>query len=423
MRKNLTFIFILTFSLLLFSVIVMAGEVTIRFMGWEASHLETQSVLNGIKVFEERNPGVKVEYTPVAQEQYISKLLTMMAGGTAPDVFFLESNTYRDVAARGELLDLTDLVEEEIGIDSFIPLAQDKMLIDGHIYGVSSCTVSPVLYYNKDLFDKAGVPYPPADPEEAWTWDEFVDVAKKLTIKEGGRTQQYGVFGFQKFWYTVVFSNGGEVFNEDYTEVLVNQPKAQEAIQKIVDLRKIHGVVPEGNFLEQSGMNTAQMLQTGRVAMVVDGTWALQELATMDFPVGMAVLPKLETTITCGQAHLHCVWTGSKHKDIAWKFTEFLSSTEYQLGLVKSGLWMPNRKDMYTTEGIEEWFTPGVHPENFRDLVPYILNARLEPEVKVPRKVWDILTKEELEKIWFADQPVEEVTEIMVDRVNPLLKN
>ena len=83
---------------------------------------------------------------------------------------------------------MDDYFYQALKLEDFIPMDQDKMLVDGKIYGTSSCVVAPVLYYNKDLFDKAGPPYPPSNPEEAWTWDEFLEIAKQLTIEENGRS-------------------------------------------------------------------------------------------------------------------------------------------------------------------------------------------------------------------------------------------
>jgi multiple sugar transport system substrate-binding protein len=421
MHKKVLMLIFLILLIFLSTSSTMAEQITLKFMGWEASPLETNSIKTGLNEFMTANPDIKVEYTPVPFDEFHSKLLTMMAGNSAPDVFFLASAFYRDFAARNVLVDLTDKVDSQIGIDNFIPSSQTKMLVNNKIYGVSSCTVSPVLFYNKNLFDKANLSYPPADPAKMWNWDKFVDVAKKLTIKSGKRTQQFGVFGFQNFWWTTVLSNGASVFTDDYSKITLQEPAAQEALQKIVDLRKKDGVAPAGNFLENSGMNTAQMLQTGKVAMVVDGSWALQELAKMDFPIGVAPLPKLKDTITTGQAHLHAIWKGSKHKEAAWKLVKFLSSSKYQTNLVKVGLWMPNRKAMYTPEGIKKWYNPKVHPANFKALTDYFLNAKLEPSVIAPQEAWDVLTTEELEKIWYANQPVKEVTESMQDRINNLL--
>ena len=137
-----------------------------------------------------------------------------------------------------------------------------------------------------------------------------------------------------------IYSNNGLIFSEDYSKLDMG-PKAQEALTKILELRTVHKVSPPAAFLEQSGMNAAQMLQTGRVAMVADGSWALQELAKMNFSVGVGVLPIMERPITAGTAHLHSIWSGTKHPEEAWKLVEFLSSEEYQIGLVEKASGCP----------------------------------------------------------------------------------
>lgn len=406
---------------------VAAGDVaTIQFMGWEASPLETASVESGLSTFMARNPEIRVEYTPVAGD-YSARLLTLMAGDAAPDVFFLGSGDYRRFASRGVLLNLTQQFEQSFDIRDFIPLAQQKMVIDGEIYGLSSTNVSPVLYYNMDIFDRAGLPYPPSNPNEAWTWDEFVQIAQELTLRSGNRVTQFGTFGFDAFswgWVfpAVVSSAGGRVFNDDYTELLLNSPEGRDALRKMLELRTVYGVSPEGAFAEDVGMNASQMLQTGMVATMVNGSWALQELAQMGFRVGVGVLPIIRRPATVGQAHLHSAYANTAHPEEAWKLIEFLSSIEYQTDLVRAGLWIPNREDMYLPTEVGNWLNPDVHPAGFEELIPYFTNyGEAWPGMMVPADAWDIIN-EELDNFFFAGQPLDVVLPRMERRVNPILR-
>ncbi|MDP4097271.1 sugar ABC transporter substrate-binding protein [Paenibacillus sp. P96] len=396
------------------------GIVTLKFMGWEASPLETQSVQQGLDAFMKAHPNIKVEYQPVPQAQYVQKLLTMLAGNSAPDVFFLGSTEYRAFQKRGVLLDLTDRFQADLSVDEFIPSAANIMQIDGNIYGVSSCTVSPVLYYNKDIFDKAGIAYPPGDPAKAWTWEQFRDTAKQLTIKNGDKVTQYGAFGLEAFANTTaeILSNNGTLFNEDGTKMTINTPQTKQVLQSVLDLRLVDGASPTAKTLESIGMKPAQMLQTGKVAMMIDGSWALQELATMGFPVGVAALPKFERAVTQGQAHLHSVAANTKHPEEAWELVKFLSSEEYQIGLVKEGLWMPNRTALYTEEGIAKWYNDKVHPEGFKELVPFFKDAEAHPFSLIRQnKVNDIIT-EETDKLWYSGQSVDATLANIEKRAN-----
>jgi multiple sugar transport system substrate-binding protein len=394
--------------------------VTLQFMGWEASPLETESVKKGLEKFMQLHPNIKVDYQPVPGAQYAQKLLTMLAGNAAPDVFFLGATDYRSFQQRNVLLDLTPMFETEMTINDFIPSSAAIMSIEGKIYGVSSCTVSPVLYYNKDLFDKANLPYPPSDPAKAWTWQQFRDAAKQLTVTKGDKVEQYGAFGFENFYMTTsqIFSNGGKLFSDDAKSMLINSPETNEVLQAIHDLRVVDGVAPTAKTLESIGMSPTQMLQTGKVAMMVNGSWALQELASMNFPVGVAALPKFKDAVTHGQAHVHSAWANTKHPREAWELVKFLSSEEYQIDLISEGLWMPNRTSLYTEEGIAKWYNESVHPEGFRDLVPYFLDAQPYPFTLIRHNKVNDIIGEETDKLWYAGQSVADTTKNIETRAN-----
>ena len=110
----------------LLAVTPLAGaKIKLQFMGWEASPFETQSVMKGLKLFMEQNPDIEVEYIAGRFEEHHTKLLTMMAVGAAPDVFFLAAEPfYRDFQKRNDLYDITSFFDSEFDLDDFIPLDQ-----------------------------------------------------------------------------------------------------------------------------------------------------------------------------------------------------------------------------------------------------------------------------------------------------------
>jgi multiple sugar transport system substrate-binding protein len=422
MKKSLLWVVVLVLSILVVTAAAAKEHVTLQFVGWEASPLETESVRKGLDIFMSRNPNITVEYNPIPGVGYGSKILTMMAGGTCPDVFFNEAYDYRGFAKVGAMLDVTDRFNKEYNIDEFIPTSAAIMQIDGRIYGISSCTVSPVLYYNKEIFDKAGLAYPPSDPAKAWTWAEFRDVAKKLTIVEGGKTKQYGVYGLESLFMTeaLIMSNGGSYFNADVSKCTINSPETAEVMQAILDLRKLDGASPEAITLLTAGVtpSSANMLQTGNIAMLVHGSWALQELSQLDFKVGVGVLPKFKDAVTHGQAHVHAAWAKTPHPDEAWALLSFLASEEYQISNIKAGLWMPNRKSLYTEEGIAKWYNPAVHPEGFKEMVPYFENALVEPMSMNPKRIVNDIVVEEMDKFLHGNQPIGAVLANIEQRAN-----
>ena len=398
------------------------GVVQLTFMGWEASPLETQAVKDGIAAFEKENPNIKVNYTPgLAGSEYNAKLLSSAAAGSLPDVMFVSAESYRAIVSKGALWDITDQFDENYPLDDFIDSSRQIMEVDGHVYGISSCTVSPIVYYNKAVFDQKGIDYPSADPENCWTIDEFRDVAKKLTSDD-----IYGVYGLETVADTLnaqLLSNGGTRYNEDYTKSTMNSPENKEVFEIIKAIRTEDGSAPDASTLDAVGMSAKQMLQTGKVAMLVDGSWSLQELAASDMNIGMAPLPSYGKVLTTGQAHLHCIAETSKHKDEAWQFLQFLSGMDYQGALVKSGLWMPNRYSMYEDDAVAQWYDEKVHGDSYKKMLTYFRDAAVDPTaLQLTSQARDIIA-EETDMYFKQDQDIDTTLQNMDTRIDEAIQD
>ncbi len=399
-----------------------SGEkVELVFMGWEASPLETQAVKDGIAAFEAQHPNITVSYTPgLAGSEYNAKILSSAAAGALPDVMFVSSESYRQIAAAGALMELTDKFDENYSFDDFIESSRTIMDIDGHIYGISSCTVSPIVYYNKDVFDAAGVPYPSSDPAKCWTIDEFRDVAKSLTTDD-----VYGVYGMESVADTLnaqILSDGGTRYNADFTKSTMNTPEVKEVLETIKAIRVDDGSAPDSSTLDSVGMSAAQMLETGKVAMLVDGSWSLQELAASGMNIGMAPLPSYGKVLTTGQAHLHAISSTCAHPEEAWEFLKFLSGMEYQGALCKTGLWMPNRYSMYEGDQLKGWYDEKVHGDSYKLMLDYFKDAAVDPgAIQKSAQARDII-KEETDMFFKMDQDIDTTVKNIDSRIDEAIK-
>lgn len=361
------------------------GRATISMLGW-GSPLEKQNVDNALKLFQQRNPGITVQWLHTPQD-YPTKLKTMLAGGTPPDVFW--ANNVLDYVARDVVMDVTDRIKQDPVLskpDYFLqPQETERSTLNGKWYGIGSTWVVPHLYYNVAMLEKAGVEPPSYDPNKAWTWDQFLENARKLTLDAAGKrpgepgfdannVQQWGVSwpNWSLLREVLVFSNGGDAFTKDFTCKL-GEPAAIEAIQALADLANKHKVAPQTAQTEQLGMSSQQMLASGKLAILADGSWALQDIAKLGFKYGCGVLPKLKTATTAGTAHLHVISKGTKNPDAAWKLLQFLSSDDYQRGLIKAGLWLPSHTSLLSPEGVRSWLTPGVHPQGYEQIATVYL--------------------------------------------------
>jgi multiple sugar transport system substrate-binding protein len=400
-----------------------AGEaVKISMLGW-GSPLEKENVDKGLQQFQSQNPDVKVDWLHTPQD-YPTKLKTMLAGGTPPDVFW--ANNVLDYVARGVVMDVTDRIKSDSALgkpDYFLePQETERATLNGKWYGMGSCWVVPHLYYNAEMLEKAGVEPPSSDPAKAWTWEEFVANAKKLTVDASGKhpgdagfdannVQQWGV-SWANWWLlrdVLVFSNGGDAFTNDF-KIKLGEPAAVEAIQALADLAVKHQVAPQTAVAEQLGISSQQMLASGKLAILADGSWALQDIAKLGFKYGCGVLPKLKTATTAGTAHLHVIHKDTKSPDAAWKLLAYLSSDDYQRGLCKVGLWLPSHTSLLSEQGLSTWITEGVHPEGYKQIATEYLtkNTRYYYQPAGFEEANQLITTA-LDPVWIGQKTAAEV--------------
>ena len=146
-RKLIACLLVLVLALSFSMNAMAANKLTI--MGWEQSELEYAAIEAGLAKFQELT-GIEVEFTTGPDgADYVARLLAALAGDVMPDVFFIAAEEYRQFASRGIMTDLTDKFSDEYSFDDFLPSVQQIMDVDGHIYGIQSCIVAPVIYYKQ----------------------------------------------------------------------------------------------------------------------------------------------------------------------------------------------------------------------------------------------------------------------------------
>lgn len=411
-------------------------QITLKISTWEASALESEAIRKAIEGFEAENPNINVEYSVNAYNEHHSKLNTQMNSGEAPDVFWVNPEYMRDFVNREQLLDLTEHMEKNnVDVSDYLDSSLEKMKFIGddgeeYIYGVDCCIVGPLMFYNKDLFDEAGVDYIPSTLEEQWTWDEFVENMKKLTIVENGETSQYGTCNFEEKFtlYTtleLLGSNGATLFNGDYTEAIgIDSPETRDTLEKIKALRTEHGVSPSPTAAGvDSGNSQTSMFMTGKVASVFVGSYALQELSQSGINLGVGLPPKMsEGTKPIGSANLDCIWKDTKYPEEAFKLVQYLTSVETCTPIYQSGLWMPNRHSLYEEGNIDTWFNEEVYPKEWLDMLWLWEDAALRPfdHLHNTNQIYDV-SQEAVEEYFYNDEDLDVILPNWQNEVNDLL--
>lgn len=423
----------------------VAETVTITFTGWGGTE-EDQGVKDAITFFESQTPNIKVTWIQIP-ENYQEKTMAMVAAGTPPDTAFVDSGNFQTYARDGLLMDITNQIKSDpvVGAPNYFiePQESQRCTRDGKWYGIGSCWVAPHLYYNMDIFEKEGIEPPSNDPAKAWTWDQFLEIARKLTIDVNGKHPDEA--GFDKdnmerwaiqwpTWsiplHTAIASNGGNWINIDTGLFELDKPEAYEALQKVADLMLVENVNPRGAAFSALGLTNTQMLENGKLAMAVDGSWALSWITKINAKLGTAVCPMFKAPATDMQAHIHSAFAKSKYPDAAWQWVRFLGTEYYQLGFLKMGLWLPSQTALMTDEGMKKWYTErvapgqGVHPAGYdlivKEYVPKYGQILYAPPGNAEAS--NIITPG-LDAIWIGDKTAEAAMKEVVPQANKILQD
>lgn len=306
-----------------------AGPTTIRITCWDSGDA-LEPFTNAIKSFEAANPDIKVQLECIPQD-YGTKLLAQLAAGSAPDIFTVGDGDVAKYVQQGAVAPLDDYISgaDSLDMGAFLPGVAEFGQVGGKTYFLTKDYSPLVLYYNKALFDEAGVAYPTAD----WTWDDLLAAAQKLTKPDGS---QWGI-AIPNSWYDptwlrgvlpLIYQNGGTVISDDgkTTDGHLNSPATVEALQWYADLVLKHKVAPSKT--DTDALAGVDLFQTGKVAMQWTGRWPLKDyLANADLKFGTVGLPAGPK----GKANALC-WAGftlnaaGEHKDAAWKFLKYIAA-------------------------------------------------------------------------------------------------
>jgi len=362
-----------------------------------------------------RNPDVKVRFENLPYQQYWDKFQTMTAAGVAPDVIFMESTRFPKFVSSGALENLDPYIKRDgdVNLADFYPVALKSYLWNGHLYGLPNDIAIGVVFYNKDLFDEAGVPY----PKSAWTWNDYLRAAKMLTFDfdEDGRTDQFGTMIGD--WRQFVWQNRGDLVDDPMhpTRSTMDTPAVREALQWLVDLRFKHHVTTRPG--ELADMGGYEMFMTGKVAMVFGGHWDVPTYSKIRrFRWDVAPLPKGKVRANNALGSCLSIPSKSRHKDAAWRYIKFLAGSEGQKVMVGADFSTPARKSIARSR---EFLQPPPQSEQvFVNEIPFGRPVPFTPKYLEMGKITD----EEMDLMWLGKRSVADTCREIDKRINRLLR-
>ena len=381
------------------------GKVEITYGFWDKK--QVPAIEEIIKLFNEKNPNIKVktELTPYAQ--YFQKLETAATGGALPDVLWMNGPHVVQYAEGKVILPLSDMAKKDnYSLDNYPKSLIDLYTVDGNLYGIPKDFDTTGLWYNKKIFDEAGVPY----PDDTWDWNKLKEVATKLTNKDKGIWGYAALMGNQGGYYDLIWQNGGHIISDDGKSVGFDQPEAIEALKYNISFIK-EGLSPTQAQMTETA--ASELFSSGKIAMMFDGPWMVPEYKKNP-DLNVAVVPKGKQRAVAIHGLSNVIAANTKHKDAAWKFVQFLGSKEAAEVFAKTGTVIP------AYNGTQDaWLksVPNLNLQAFIDGVDYSVPL---PSVKNTGEIWQYET-DILKKAWSEEESVEDAVKELTKKANEAL--
>lgn len=311
---------LLTVSVLLIALAPAAAQSTstIRYFTFSAApdHLEDLDTI--IEAFKAENPDVDIVVETAPFADYFTLLQAGVASGDAPDVFELNYENFVTYAANDTLYDLSGLVSADA---PYYPRALEAFQYDGKQLALPETFSTVLLFYNKDLFDQAGVAYPTAD----WTWEDARTAAQAIRALGD---DIWGLFSPVQFWefYKKAAQNGEcKFFNDEMTESTLNSQACVDTLNLMISFMQ-DGVMPTAEQL--SGVAEGDLFNSGKLGMLVTGIWMFSAFAEAPFAWDVQLEPMINQHAHHFFANGVAVSATSANPEAAAKWAEFLTASE-----------------------------------------------------------------------------------------------
>ena len=373
--------------------------------------------------FTKNHPAVKVIFTPTPQN-YWNALQARMAGGEAPDVYYLEPGHTIELQCRNALLALDAYVQrDKFDLSDFYPDAVREYTVGGKLWALARDFANQDIFYNVDLFKQKGLSLPPKKFDTTgWTFNDFLLACQQLT----SGTAPNKTFGFAvpqgfRAYMAFLWSNGGDIVTSDDAKPALDQPNAVEGLQFLEDLIGKYQVAPTPADLK--GQNANNLFYTGRIGMIFGIPAGLSQFRSgvKGFQWDVAPPPLgphgTKRQVGGGGAGFG-VYGQTRFPDQSWQFMQWITGVKVQEQEVDSGTSMGSRLS------VGDYFVKvnqGKDPQNVQMFVDASKNSlHTDPHASNWLEIQTILGKE-LAGIWNASKPAKDATAEAARQLAPLL--
>ncbi|WP_368737750.1 sugar ABC transporter substrate-binding protein [Bacillus sp. EB106-08-02-XG196] len=430
MKKWLTLIIL--FSIAGFAFFTLSGkspdkekpikQVELTFLRNLANPAFNQAYEEMIAAFEAKHPTIKINMQSMHWgNEYELRLRTELAAGNHPDIMAIDSPNLALYANSGSLLSMDSFMKKEGNIDDIPEGVLKGLTYKDEIYLAPIVESSIALFYNMNLFREAGIPFPSGNPDHPLTWEEVLEIAKKINNPAKGVTGIDPAQGFNVgegpayFKMPILWQFGADVISPDGSTAqgYLNSPEALEALQFYQDLYRKHGVA--------SVEMPPTPFETDKLGMTVLGSWAISELQqTPGFVLGedygVAPLPKGKHQVVPNGGWALGISSKTKHPEEAWEFVKFATGYEGSKLFVEISGDLPARYSV-----AKEFSELNEYPKNIfvQQDQNYSKNRPVTPAYPVISEA----VKDLFEEVGLQGKNVEEAANLAVEKINNGLKD
>lgn len=321
------------------------APVRLRLQNW-FSDTDMQDWQIGLDMVKAMHPNIEIALEFAPYEETVTRTLVGATAGDLPDLIMASTDHTPSLVTSGVLADLNPYIEADgdVNPEEFAKGVAQGFNMWGRWWGFPYDVSTWGIYYNKDMFDAAGVAYPPAFGEPPWTWEQFLAAATALTKPNG---EQWGVWWGGDPWNQYLASNfiygtGGRNFDDDLRRSIIHSEEAAAGLQFMVDLIHRHQVAPTPAETAGGDIN---YFESGLCAMMLDGQWALgRTTRAVEFPFDVSYFPLAQEkrVVTGGSGFAMSATTA--YPEEAWQWLKAFTSPEVLAAMIGStGRGIPAR--------------------------------------------------------------------------------
>jgi len=387
-----------------------SGPVKLTYFTFSAAPDHLTDLNTIIQAFHSQHSNITIDVQTASYNDYFTKLQTAIAGGTAPDTFELNYENFVSYSSAGSLLDLSGQASSDSSFKSsvYYPRAYGVFNQNGKQYGLPESFSDVLLFYNKDLFDAAGVSYPTAD----WTWSDELTAAQKLTDKSKGVWGDFQPIQFFEF-YKVLAQNGGKFLSSDKKHSTFNDQAGVDAATWLVS--KVGKVMPTDAQL--GGQNDEALFKAGKLAIWHAGIWEFAPMKSVPFKWDIQLEPGKVTKAHHFFANAVVASSKTSHPAEAWQWLRFLTSSSDAVKTRLAASWeLPAVADQSQFSS----YLSQTPPANRAAVFKALDNIVVPPVIEQESKMQDVVSKS-LEKAKLGTESVKQALDEAARLVDALL--